>query len=100
DAQLDEGNYGTSYAAGYMTGAGAIVRDYFAQGFYPSGTRVTGDRVPNISGALIKAALVASTDFGEGLNNSGQDATTMNLRRTRAYNIGTILGFINIGIMG
>jgi hypothetical protein len=104
DAQLDEGNFGTSYAAGYMTGAGAIIRDYFAQGFYPTGARNSGDRVPNVSGALIKAALVASADFGEGLNNVGQDATTMNLRRTRAYNIGTVSGIgggsVNIGIMG
>jgi Thrombospondin type 3 repeat len=104
EAQLDEGNFGTSYAAGYMTGAGAIIRDYFAQGFYPSGSRTTADRVANISGALVKAALVASTDFGEGLNNTGQDATTQSLRRTRAYNIGTVSGIgggsVNVGIMG
>ena len=104
DAQLDEGNFGTSYAAGYMTGAGAIIRDYFAQGFYPTGSRTTADRVSNVSGALVKAALVASADFGEGLNNNGQDATTMNLRRTRAYNLGTVFGIgggsVNVGIMG
>ena len=46
-----------------MTGAGAIIRDYFAQGFYPTGARNTGDRVANVSGALIKAALVASADL-------------------------------------
>ena len=104
DAQLDEGNYGTSFAAAYVTGAGAIIRDYFAQGFYPTGSRVTANRVPNISGALVKAALVASTKFAEGLNNTGQDATTQGLRRTRAYDIGTVAGILggstNVGIMG
>jgi Thrombospondin type 3 repeat len=99
DAQLSEGNFGTSYAAGYMTGAGAIIRDYFAQGFYPTGSRNTGDRVANVSGALIKAALVASADFGEYINSIGEDATTRNLRRTRALNLG-VVGGISIGIMG
>ncbi|HYV84301.1 MAG TPA: thrombospondin type 3 repeat-containing protein [Patescibacteria group bacterium] len=99
DAQLSEGNFGTSYAAGYMTGAGAIIRDYFAQGFYPTGSRSTGDRVASVSGALVKAALVASADFGENLNNSGEDATTRNLRRTRALNLG-VVGGIGVGIMG
>ncbi|HYV85511.1 MAG TPA: S8 family serine peptidase, partial [Patescibacteria group bacterium] len=60
EARLDEGNYGSSYSAAYLTGAGAIVRDYFAQGFYPSATRTTSDRMPRVSGALVKAALAAS----------------------------------------
>src|SRR5262249_43295568 len=104
EAQLDEGNFGTSYAAGYMTGAGAIIRDYFAQGFYPTGSRVTGDRVPSVSGALVQAALVAAAQFSEGLHNTGQDPTTLNLRRTRAYYVGTISGIrggtVDVGIMG
>src|SRR5262249_24859354 len=50
DAILDDANFGTSFAAAEVAGVAALIRDYFAQGFYPSGTRVTNDRVPNLSG--------------------------------------------------
>jgi len=104
DAQLDEGHFGTSYAAAYMTGAGAIIRDYFAQGFYPTGSRATADRVPNISGSLVKAALAASADFNEGgIATQGQDNNERNLRRTRALDLGVvpgIIGSVYVGIMG
>ena len=43
------------------------MRDYFAQGFYPTGSRKTGDRMANLSGSLVKAALVASANFLEGI---------------------------------
>jgi hypothetical protein len=104
DAQLDEANYGTSFAAAYMTGAGAIIRDYFAQGFYPTGSRVDADRTPNLSGAFVKAALAASADFNEGgIGTQNQDNNERDLRRTRALNLGTVtgvLGSVNVGIMG
>jgi hypothetical protein len=101
EAQLDEGNFGTSYAAAYMTGAGAIIRDYFAQGFYPTASRVTGDRVANISGALVKAALAASADFNEGgIGTQGEtNSYVHNLRRTRAMDLGTVTG-VGVGILG
>src|SRR5262249_46424547 len=50
DNQIDEANTGTSFSAGFATAAGAIIRDYFAQGFYPTGTRQTADRMPTLSG--------------------------------------------------
>jgi subtilase family protein/thrombospondin type 3 repeat protein len=65
ESVIDENNTGTSYSAAFATGAGALVRDYFAQGFYPTGNRITADRMPNVSGALVKAALVASANFME-----------------------------------
>ena len=100
DAQLDEGNFGSSYAAAYVTGAGAILRDYFAQGFYPTGDRRTAHRMPNLSGAFVKAALAASADFNEGgIGTQGQDAGERQLRRTRAMDMGIVAG-VPIGIMG
>src|SRR5262249_12180233 len=107
EAQLDEGNFGTSFAAGYMTGAAAIVRDYFAQGFYPSGSRhpASGadpihDRLGNVSGALVKAALAASSDFAEsGIGTQGQNYDDRNLRRTRALDVGAP-GGTPVGIIG
>jgi hypothetical protein len=101
EAVLDEGNSGTSYAAAAMTGAGALIRDYLAQGFYPTGDRQASDRVANVSGALVKAALVASSDFNEGgIGTQGQDNQERNLRRTRAMDMGSIFPVGNIGIMG
>jgi hypothetical protein len=107
DAELDEGNFGTSFSAAYVTGAGAIVRDYFAQGFYPMGvrdTRVgTPDRMANVSGALVKAALVAAANFGDGVTVVGQDDNERNIRRTRAMDIGEVRGggsSVQVGVLG
>ncbi|MBI4169058.1 MAG: S8 family serine peptidase, partial [Acidobacteria bacterium] len=65
EAHLDEGNAGTSFAAGYVIGAAAVVRDYLRQGFYPLGDRVALNEIQAITGALVKAALVASANFNE-----------------------------------
>ena len=103
EARLSEGNYGTSYSAAYVTGAGAVVRDYFAQGFYPTATRgPASDRMPLVSGALVKAALAASADFGETGITIIAPATDHNglIRRTRAADLGTGPFGGNIGIWG
>jgi subtilase family protein/thrombospondin type 3 repeat protein len=63
--EIDDENSGTSFAAGFATAAGAIVRDYFAQGFYPTATRVAADRNLTVSGSLVRAALVAGSNFLE-----------------------------------
>jgi hypothetical protein len=100
EAQLDEGNFGTSFAAAYVTGAAAVIRDYFAQGFHPTGARVDIDRIPNVSGALIKAALAASADFSEGgLSRLNEDPEEALLRRTRALDLGAVAG-VPVGILG
>jgi hypothetical protein len=100
EANLDENNLGTSYSAAYATGAGAIVRDYLAQGFYPTGNRSAADRLPLVSGAIVKAALIASANFLE--QGSTTDFPTNNdriLGQTRATNVGSISG-APIGILG
>ncbi|HZN03196.1 MAG TPA: thrombospondin type 3 repeat-containing protein, partial [Candidatus Polarisedimenticolia bacterium] len=100
DAQLDELNFGTSYAAAYAGGAGAIVRDYFAQGFYPGGTRRTADRMSNVSGALVKAALVASANFLEENGRSQYPTLTDRfVAQARAGNVGMVSG-VNVGVLG
>jgi Thrombospondin type 3 repeat len=99
DAQLDQGNFGSSYAAGYVTGAAAIIRDYFAQGFYPSASRSTADRVPNVSGALVKAALAASANFHDFVGVQGEDEGEKYLRRTRAMDMGNVRG-VAVGVLG
>ena len=90
-AVLDEGNTGTSFSSGYVAGAAAVLRDYFAQGFHPSGSRgPAGDRVINLSGALVKAALAASADFNEDAIGTQGEADTKDhtMRRTRCADFG------------
>jgi hypothetical protein len=104
ESQLDEGNAGTSFASAYLTGAAALLRDYFAQGFYPTGARgPASDRMPNVSGALVKAALAASADFNEGgIGTQGQDNNERDLRRTRCLDLGIVSGVggsAQVGIM-
>src|SRR2546425_6158769 len=102
EAQLDEDNLGTSYASAYATGAGAIVRDYFAQGFYPSGSRTTNDRLPSpgVSGSLVKAALIASANFLEGIPvNDYPNANDQLVGQSRSINLGSVGGF-PVGVIG
>src|SRR5206468_2659841 len=76
--------------------------DYFAQGVYPTGDRTTANRIPNVSGALVKAALVASARFTTNIRVPGEQGTSTTdriLRRTRAFDAGTVSG-VPIGIMG
>jgi hypothetical protein len=50
---------GTSWASPTVAGAAALVRQYFTDGFYPSGTATTMHRMTP-SAALMKATLIAS----------------------------------------
>lgn len=63
---------GTSMASPTAAGLAALVRDYLASGFYPSGERTPADAMPNASGALIKAIMAAGafkmTGSGAGAN--------------------------------
>ncbi|PYT10908.1 MAG: hypothetical protein DMF51_16980, partial [Acidobacteria bacterium] len=102
EAQLDEDNLGTSYASAYATGAGAIVRDYFAQGFYPTGSRTVNDRLPSpgVSGSLVKAALIASANFLEGIPvNDYPNANDQLVGQSRSVNLGSVGGF-PVGVIG
>ncbi len=50
---------GTSWSAPAVAGAAALIRDYFASGFYPGGFRSSGPPM-RASAALVKAVLIAS----------------------------------------
>jgi hypothetical protein len=69
---LATGLEGTSFSSPAAAGAALLVRDYFAQGFYPDGTRTNasnaGDLQANVSGPLVKSILIASADFMTGTN--------------------------------
>ncbi|HZM70317.1 MAG TPA: thrombospondin type 3 repeat-containing protein [Candidatus Cryosericum sp.] len=99
DAVLDETNYGTSYSSAEIAGVGALIRDYLAQGFYPTGTRVDTDRMPNVSGPLVKAAIAASANFEELLEAEYPTVDDRRIAFTRATDMGIIKGF-NVGVLG
>ncbi|MEJ5166076.1 MAG: hypothetical protein WHV67_03495 [Thermoanaerobaculia bacterium] len=52
---------GTSFSAPFTAGLVEIVRSYFAQGFYPTGS-LNASNAFTPTGPLVKAALIAATD--------------------------------------
>jgi len=61
---------GTSYAAPVAVGAAALVRQYFTDGFYPSGTKNDADKITPTA-ALIKATMINSGVSMIGNDNAG-----------------------------
>ncbi len=53
---------GTSMATPFAAGAVALIRDWLAQGFYPTGSAVAGNAIDNPSSALIRALMINSAD--------------------------------------
>lgn len=56
-------------AAPALAGAAAIVRQYFNQGFYPSGKQNDGDIIDNPSSALVKGILMNGAQYVDGVDN-------------------------------
>jgi hypothetical protein len=100
--EIDDQSFGTSFATGYATAAGAVIRDYLAQGYYPTGTRVDADRMPKISGALVRASLVASANFLENFDLPlGTNSNDLRIANSRAGNLDTpVAGGTFVGVMG
>lgn len=63
---LEDAAVGTSFASAAAAGGALLVRQYFVDGFYPSGAKVTGNSF-NPSNALMKAIILNS-----GRNLSGR----------------------------
>ena len=51
---------GTSWASPSVAGAAALVRQYYTDGFYPTGARTAGNAITP-SAALLKATIIAAT---------------------------------------
>ena len=52
--------FGTSWASPTVAGAAALVRQYYTDGFYPTGTATPANRITP-SAALLKATIIAAT---------------------------------------
>jgi hypothetical protein len=70
-----KGLSGTSMACPTVTGAAALLRQYFADGFYPTGAATASNQL-DPSGPLVKAALLNGTlplgTFGDTTNGWGR----------------------------
>jgi uncharacterized membrane protein YgcG len=64
------GGGGTSYAAPVAVGAAALVRQYFTEGFYPSGAKNDADKLTPTA-ALMKAMVINSGVSMTGVDNTG-----------------------------
>jgi len=93
ECDLIDSVVGTSFSAPAAAGSALLVRDWFAQGFYPDGTSTNpanaGDQVTSISGALLKAVLVTSADWMEGGDAVGGN-TSIEYRFNREQGFGRI----------
>jgi hypothetical protein len=97
ECDVISGQISTSFASAAAAGAGLVVRDYFAQGFYPDGTNTNptnaSDLVPTISGALLKSVLVASAEWMHAANSNLPRAPelTRKFRGNREQGFGRIV---------
>ncbi len=58
---------GTSMATPTAAGLAALVRDYLARGFYPTGRKVAANAIPNPSAALVKAIMITGAKSMTGI---------------------------------
>jgi hypothetical protein len=75
---------GTSFSAPEVAGLGALVRDYFLSGFYPTGTATPANAVTP-SGTLVKAMLLAS---GEDMGTISWPTTDFAIAKRYSSDVG------------
>ena len=75
---------GTSFAAPEAAGLAALVRDYFQQGFYPTGTATPANAITP-TGALVKAVILAS---GEDLGTTASPSTSIPIAKRYSNDVG------------
>lgn len=79
ECDIVSGVSGTSFSSPAAAGTALLIRDFFQQGFYPDGTSTNpgngSDQALNISGALVKAILIASAEWVGIGNNPGVNLT-------------------------
>jgi len=79
---------GTSISAPAVSGALMLLRQYFAEGWYPTGVPDSGHRVTRLSSALMRAMAIAATD-----SNVGSDYLPNAAAGWGRFDVSTILHF-------
>ena len=81
---------GTSMAVPFVAGSAVLIRQYFRDGFYPSGRRRKADRFAP-TGALLKAMVIHCAHFPDKASRQSYPNTAMGFGRLE--NIGKMLFF-------
>ena len=88
---------GTSFASPDVAGLAALVRDYFQQGFYPTGTATPANAVTP-TGSLVKAVILAS---GEDMNATATPSSSIAVSKRYSSDVGygraNLPGVLRIG---
>lgn len=71
---------GTSMATPALAGGLALIRQYLVDGYYPTGTKVPANAIPNPSGALLKAFVITSARTMLDYQTSTSSAATASFR--------------------
>jgi subtilisin family serine protease len=79
---------GTSISAPAASGALMLLRQYFAEGWYPTGTPDSTHRITQLSSALMRAMAIAATD-----SNVGHEYMPNNAAGWGRLNVSTIMHF-------
>ena len=87
---------GTSFAAPEVAGLAALVRDYFMQGFYPSGTATPADAITP-TGALVKAVILASGEDMAAASVPSAQAISKRYSSDVGYGRANVPGVLHIG---
>jgi hypothetical protein len=66
-------NCATSWATPITAGTAALVRQYYLEGWFPTGTKRAEDKIEHPSAALVKATLLNSTVDMQGVNGYPSD---------------------------
>ena len=75
NCKAEEDSYlkaGTSMAAPVIAGVGALVREYFQEGWYPCGSRYCGATL-DPSGSLVKATIANGGQYTKGVQQGGTE---------------------------
>ena len=87
---------GTSFAAPEVAGLAALVRDYFIQGFYPTGT-ATALNTLTPSGSLVKAIILASGETMAATSFPSVQAIGARYSSDVGYGRANVPGVLHIG---
>ena len=90
------GASGTSMACPSASGSMAIIRQYFVDGYYPTGIKTPGNEITNPSGALLKASLITSARHMVDYESSSSPTEKTGLPIPSTPNIWAGFGLISL----